>query len=229
MKVLIVGAHGQIGQSIGATLAVEGNEVVGLIRKEEQKAALEVAGVHPAMLDITKASPEELAVLLHDVDATVFAAGAGPGSTAQAKIDVDQNGAVLLANAMELAHIRRTVQISSMGVEVVSESNKPAGMDEVFYRYLLAKANAEEDLRRRDLDWTIVRPGALTNQPAADRVSLQPHTERGSIPRTDVAAVVVELLKTGAAVQQTLELVQGTESIAEAVSVFADPSENPHN
>ena len=98
---------------------------------------------------------------------------------------------------------------------------RPDGVDEVMYAYLVAKLAAEEDLMARSqLDWTIVRPGILTNDAPRGRVELAPEVDRDTIPRADVAAVLAELLRTGNGVHQALGLVSGSTPIPDAVQAL---------
>ena len=84
--------------------------------------------------------------------------------------------------------------------------------------YIAAKTAAEDDLRARDLDWTIVRPGGLTDDPAAGRIRLAPPpVPPGTIPRADVAAVIAALLDHPATRHRTLELTSGPTPIDAAV------------
>ena len=108
------------------------------------------------------------------------------------------------------------LQVSSMG------AGAPAapGSDPIWVAYLDAKTKAEDDLRPRDLDWTIVRPGGLSNTPGLGLVHLVPHTGRGTVPRADVANVLAELLEQRAGLQQTLELVSGPTPISQAVAAW---------
>ena len=155
----------------------------------------------------------DVAALLSGADAVVFAAGAGPGSGVPRKDSVDRGASVLMADAAERAGVRRFVQVSSMG------AGQPPGRDgdEVWAAYITAKTAAEDDLRSRDLDWTILRPGGLTDAPPADRVRLAAApVPRGSIPRADVAGVIVALLDNPGS-HLTLELVSGDSPIDEAV------------
>jgi uncharacterized protein YbjT (DUF2867 family) len=92
------------------------------------------------------------------------------------------------------------------------------GSDEVWTAYITAKSAAEADLRARDLDWTILRPGGLTDAPATGRVRLAPPpVPRGTIPRADVAAVIAALLDHPGTRHQTLELAGGDSPVAVAI------------
>ncbi len=143
---------------------------------------------------------------LDGADAVVFAAGAGPGSGIPRKTTVDRNASVLMADAAEQASVRRFVQISSMGAGAGAGARPRAATDETFAAYLRAKTAAEEDLRRRDLDWTVLRPGGLTNTPGTARLRLAVSVPRGQMSRDDVAAVIVGLVTDARGIGQTLEL-----------------------
>jgi uncharacterized protein YbjT (DUF2867 family) len=118
------------------------------------------------------------------------------------------------ADAAEIAGVRRFVQISSYGLD---RSEDPS-VDETFRIYLKAKTAAEEDLRARDLDWTIVRPAHLTDEPATGLVNLDFHIPPGKVPREEVAAVLVALLDDNDTIGLTLELGRGPTPIDIAIS-----------
>jgi uncharacterized protein YbjT (DUF2867 family) len=158
-----------------------------------------------------------LAAVIQGSDAVIFAAGAGPNSGIPRKDAVDRGGAVLLADAASQAGIRRYLLVSSMGVESVRGGATPEGVGEVFVAYLRAKLAAEDDLRARDLDWTVLRPGSLTDDPAAGTVQLSPDAPRGAVPRADVAAVLVALLDEPRSAGTVLQLIGGPTPVAEAV------------
>jgi uncharacterized protein YbjT (DUF2867 family) len=151
-------------------------------------------------------------------DAVVFAAGAGPGSGIPRKTTVDRDAAILLADAAVIAGVGRYLMISAMGAD---GDTAGSGSDEVFAAYLRAKAAADAALRaRRGLDSTIVRPGLLTDEAGTGRVRVAKSTGRGSIPRADVAAVLVALLDAPATGGVTFELISGDTPIADAVSTL---------
>jgi uncharacterized protein YbjT (DUF2867 family) len=214
MRIVIAGGHGQIALLLSHRLSDRGDSVVGLIRNPAHAAEVVAAGAEPVTADLEAVDAATLAGHLTGADAVVFAAGAGPDSGAARKDTVDRDAAALLAEAAQRAGIRRYLQVSAMGVD-----DAPAG-DEVFAVYLRAKAAAEADLRARDLDWTILRPGGLTNDPAAGTVRLQAHVDSGKVARDDVAAVLVALLDEPRTAGTTLELVGGDTPVADAVAAI---------
>jgi nucleoside-diphosphate-sugar epimerase len=221
MRIVVAGAHGQVARRLGRLLSARGDTVVGIIRNPGHTADLAADGVTAAVLDLESATVDQVAGVLAAADAAVFAAGAGPGSGTARKDTVDRAAAVLLADAAEQAGVRRYVLVSSMGVESVAGGARPEGMDEVFAAYLQAKLAAEDDvLARPGLSTSVLRPGALTDDPGTGRVTLERHVDRGSIPRDDVAAVLVALLDAGRN-GAVVELVSGPTAIDDAVAATA--------
>src|SRR5215469_13254090 len=215
MRVVIAGGHGKIALLLEHLLAGRGDQAVGLIRNPAQAADVRQAGAEAVVCDLEAASAGDVAALLSGAAAVVFAAGAGPGSGAPRKDSVDRAASVLMAGAAERAGVRRFVQVSSMGA---GRPPRP-GTGEVWAAYITAKTAADDDLRARDLDWTILRPGRLTDAPPTGRIRLAPPpVPRGAVPRADVAAVVVALLASPATRDQTLELVGGDTPVAAAVA-----------
>ncbi|MFD8210382.1 NAD(P)H-binding protein [Streptomyces sp. NPDC059695] len=216
MRIVIAGGHGQIALRLERLLSAGGHEVAGIIRRPEQGTDLREAGAEPVVLDLESASVEMVAAVLQGADAAVFAAGAGPGSGADRKDTVDRAAAVLFADAAERAGVRRYVVVSSMG----ADASHPG--DEIFDAYLRAKGAADDEVRSRTaLDWTILRPGSLTNDAGTGMVRLEARTGRGPVPRDDVAAVIAELLETPATAGLTLELISGSVPLSVAVKDMA--------
>jgi nucleoside-diphosphate-sugar epimerase len=209
--VVIAGAHGKIAMRLTRLLVDGGDQVIGLIRNPDHVAEISDAGAKPALCDLEHATVEEVASAIAGARAAVFAAGAGPGSGAARKLTMDRDGAIKLLDAARAARVQRYVIISSVGAE-----NPPAD-DDVFSVYLRAKAEADEAVQRSDADWTILRPGRLTDEPGTGRVRLDSSPFRGEIPREDVAAVLAGLLRGGRGSHRILYVNGGDNPIDEAL------------
>jgi uncharacterized protein YbjT (DUF2867 family) len=210
MNVVIVGGHGKIAMRLSKILAERGDSPRGIIRKTEQADELEEIGAEPIVLDIENV--DDIDDAFAGADAVVFAAGAGPGSGEARKRTMDLGGAVKLIDAAKGAAISRYVIVSSMGAD------HPEAASGTFRAYLEAKADADQALRDSGLDYTIVRPGSLTNDRAEGMVDLAERLgRRGSIPREDVAAVLVAVLDAPNTIGTTFEVLSGSTPIDEAV------------
>ena len=162
MDVVVAGGAGKIGLRLLRLLHQNGHRGRGLIRKEEQTAALRSAGAEPALVDLEAVSVPDLAIAIKGADSIVFAAGAGPGSGEERKWTVDYGAAVKLIEAAQDEGIRRYVIVSSTG----ADDPEATGASGTFAVYLQAKHDADEKLRESGLDYTIVRPGPLTDDGA---------------------------------------------------------------
>ena len=215
MVVAIAGGHGKIGLRLTRLLAERGDRALGLIRNPDHKDHIATEGGTPIVIDLEDSDAGALAKAIAECDAVVFAAGAGPGSGAERKLTMDRNGAILLIEAAREAGVERYLMVSSMGADAGH-----AG-DEVFDVYLRAKGEADAALAASGLDFTIVRPGRLTDSPGAGRVRLAPSVERGEISRDDVAAVLAASLAEPATIGKTFELVSGEDPIERALAALA--------
>ena len=214
-RIVVAGGHGKIASHFIRMSAARGDVPVALVRRAEHTDEVASWGAQPEVLDLENATLDEVARVVTGATAVIFAAGAGPGSGVARKDSVDRGAAVLLADASERAGVRRFIQISAFGAgEPVA-----AGADETWTAYIEAKSAAEEDLRiRPGLDWTILRPGLLTDDEPTGAVSLtRPPLARGSVTRADVAAVLIALLDAPATAGMTLMLTEGSTPIADAV------------
>ena len=158
--------------------------------------------------DIENLDADAVARSIAGVDAVVFAAGAGPGSGAERKWTMDYGGAAKLMRA----GVTRYVIVSAMGA-----ADPPAEGGDVFGEYLRAKAKADRELAASGLDYTIVRPGGLTDDPGTGRVSVGARLDRGQIPRDDVTAVLLAVLDEPATIAKAFDLVSGDTPIDEAI------------
>lgn len=214
MEVAIAGGHGKTALLLGRSLVEAGHGVRGLIRNPDHGDDLHAAGVEPVLCDLESAADHEVRAALGGAEAIVFAAGAGPGSGAERKQTMDLGGAVKLIDAAKETGIRRYLMISSRG----AGNPPPPGEGDVFGEYLRAKAAADQALEASGLEYTIIRPGGLTDDPPTGRVQLGSAFEAGSIPRADVAAVLQSCLFLPHTIDWTFDVISGETPIEEALA-----------
>jgi uncharacterized protein YbjT (DUF2867 family) len=212
VRVAIAGAHGQIAHHLTRLLVARGDVVVGLIRNPDHASDIRALGAEPAICDLEQARAEQVAVAIAGADAAVFAAGAGPGSGAERKLTMDRDGAIRFLDAAVHVEAARFLIVSAVGAEA-----PPAG-DDVFSVYLRAKAAADRAVIASDRDWTVVRPGHLTNEPGTGRVRIDVEPFRGDIAREDVAAVLAALLPDSRRSRQTIYVNGGETPVAQAIA-----------
>jgi uncharacterized protein YbjT (DUF2867 family) len=211
MDIVVAGGHGQVARRLLKLLADRGHTARGLIRNREHAADLAAVGAVPVLADLE--NDATLDEHVKGADAVVFAAGAGPGSGPARKRTVDLGGAVKLADAARATGVRRYVMVSSIGAD------RPAAAGESMRPYLEAKAEADAYLQASGLDWTIVRPGSLTDDPGTGRVRVSTELGGGGpVTRDDVAAVLAATLTAENTVRVTFELFAGETPIDEAVA-----------
>jgi uncharacterized protein YbjT (DUF2867 family) len=210
MDVLVIGGHGKIALRLLRLLARDGHRGRGVIRKAEQAGDLEAAGAEPVLCDLELG--DDLRPHLGGADAIVFAAGAGPGSGPERKRTVDYGTAVASMEAASDAGVARYVIVSSIGTHDVD------GAPEAMQPYLLAKRDADDALKRSGLDWTIVKPGHLTDAPGTGRVRVsRTFGGRDAVPRDDVALVLLACLQEPNTVGVDFELFEGDVPALEAL------------
>jgi cytosine deaminase len=214
MRVAIAGGHGQIALRLAGLLSQRGDEVVALIRNPNQADDVRQAGAEAAVVDLEHASVDDVAQAIAGCDAVVFAAGAGPGSGPERKETMDYGGAAKLIAAAKQAGVGRYVIVSSMGADPDTHG------DDTFSVYQRAKGRADEAVRASGLDWTVVRPGGLTNDAGTGNVNLSDSVPRGRVTRDDVAAVLAAVLDSPNTIGKTVELVGGDTPVAEAVAAI---------
>jgi uncharacterized protein YbjT (DUF2867 family) len=211
--VAIAGGHGKIAMLLGGLLVGRGDSVRGLIRNPDQEEDLRAVGIEPVLCDLERDG--DVAAAVRGSDAVVFAAGAGPGSGDARKSTMDRGGAVKLIDAAKAEGISRYLIVSSMGAEKAPEDGA-----EGFGAYLRAKFEADEALRASGLDYTVVRPGGLTDDPGTGLVTIAEDTGRGQIPRADVAAVLAACLDTPGTIGKSFDLITGTTPIPDALATL---------
>lgn len=212
MNVLVVGANGQIGQKIVQQIQEsDEHSVVAMVRKNEQKERLEKEGVE-AILANLEDSVDNLANALSGIDSIIFTAGSGGSTGADKTLLIDLDGAIKMMEAAEQAGVERFLLISAIGAD-----NRETWSEEI-KSYYVAKYYADKALERSSLNYTIIRPGALVNEPGTGKVWAGTDFEYGKIPREDVARVVVASLVAEPTYRKAFNLLSGDTGIKEAVN-----------
>lgn len=213
-RVAIVGGSGKVARRLIPLLLERGVEPVALARRDEQLDALAAMGATARRLDIESATADDFVAALDGCDAVVFSAGGGADGDVDRKRAVDLEGSLKSVEAARALGIDRFVQVSAMGVDASADTSRgPA-----WVAYVNAKRDADVSLRESQLAWTILRPGALTDDEPTGRITLGRTVERGSIPRADVAAVIDACLANPETVGCQWELVGGETAIDDAIA-----------
>jgi nucleoside-diphosphate-sugar epimerase len=212
-RIAIVGGHGQVARHLIHVLRRSDHTPVALVRNEDYRAELEERGAEVRLLDIERQGAGDFAAAFEGCDAVVFAAGGGPDGNIERKRTVDLEGSLKSIEGARQAGITRFVQISAIGVD----DPLPADTSDVWRAYVEAKRDADAALRTSSLDWTILRPGRLTDDPATGLVSLGADVTRGDVTRADVAAVVAAVLDVDSTIGKQWNLVNGDTPVNEAV------------
>jgi uncharacterized protein YbjT (DUF2867 family) len=212
-RIAVVGGHGKVARHLHPLLAAAGHRPVALVRREEYRAELEGKGAEVRLLDVEGEDAAGFAEAFEGCHAVVFAAGGGPDGNIERKRTVDLEGSLKSIEGARRAGISRFVQVSAIGVD----APLPPDTDPVWRAYVEAKRDADAALRSSGLDWTIIRPGRLTDDPPTGLVALGPDVERGQVPRADVAAVLAAVIDTGGGIGAQWDLVSGETPIDEAV------------
>jgi uncharacterized protein YbjT (DUF2867 family) len=212
VKVLVAGAHGKTARRLVRMLVEDGHEVRGLVRNEKQMPDVEADGADPLLVDLEEEGVGAVGRAVDGCDAVIFAAGAGPGSGAARKETMDYGGAVKLVEAAEQHNARRYLMLSSMG------AGDPEDGSEAMRPYLRAKARADERLQESGLDYTIIRPGSLTDEEEAGKIEAEESLgRRGEISRADVARTFAEALEAKNTYRKKFEILAGNTPIREAL------------
>ena len=212
-RIAVVGGHGNVARHLHPLLVAAGHTPVALVRREEYRAELEGQGAEVRLLDVEGEDAAGFAAAFDGCHAVVFAAGGGPDGNIERKRTVDLEGSLKSIEGARRAGIYRFVQVSAIGVD----APLPPDTEAVWRAYVEAKRDADEALRASGLDWTIIRPGRLTDAPPTGLVALGPDLERGEVPRADVAAVLAAVIDTGGGIGAQWDLVSGETPIDEAV------------
>lgn len=211
-KIFIIGAAGKVGLHLVSLLANRGHQPMAMHRNPEQATELRDLGGTPVTGDLLELDAESLAGLMAGSDAVVFSAGAGGKGGMEMTNAIDGRGLELAVAAAKHAGIQRFLLVSAF-----PEAGRGKQMPERFENYMSVKKLADVHLAESGLDWVILRPGTLVDNAGAGKVRLGAAIPYGDVPRSDVAAVLAELLDTPQVNRIIIELTQGNTAVAAAV------------
>lgn len=208
MQIFLAGAHGGVGQILGKLLVEGGHKVQGLIRQQSQQSDLEIVGVEAVLGDLNDNNLEKY---LKEAEVVIFAAAGSPGQ----EQSVDHLGVARLVQAAQARGVRRYLLLSALG------AHAPSSWGKTYQNYLQAKADGEQAVKISGLDWTIIRPGSLTDEPGKGSVeiSTQPGGY-GSIAREDVANVLAKVVDASNTIGTTFEVYGGSTPIDHAIDAL---------
>lgn len=212
MKVFLIGAAGGVGHRLARLLSDRGDAVTGMFRNPAQSETVAGSGATPLTGDLVTDSMQDLAAKMGGHDAVVFSAGAH-GTGRDLTTAIDGKGLEKAADAAALAGVSRFVLVS-----VFPDAGRGREPNEGFEHYIKVKKTADVYLTRTGLEWLIVRPGTLLDEPGTGRVTAGPAIEYGNVPRNDVAAFIDAALHEPALSHAIIELTTGDTPVADAVT-----------
>jgi uncharacterized protein YbjT (DUF2867 family) len=214
-RVFVIGAAGKVGTRLVNNLRRSAHNVVALHRQQEQALAISEMGAQPVFGNLIELDSAELARSMAGSDVVIFSAGAG-GAGIELTNAIDGRGLETAVRAAELAGVRRFVLISAFP-EALRGTETSAG----FENYMRVKKEADVFLASSKLQWVILRPGTLVDNPGTGKVRAGLAIPYGEIPRDDVAAFLAALIDCPGISQQIIELTKGTAPINLAVSTLS--------
>ena len=208
---LIFGATGAVGGLLAGLLVERGDEVTALVRRPEQQQSLAARGIRSILGDLAALTVDDLVGAFAGRDVIVYSAGSNGGAR-DVTTAIDGEGVRRASEAARIAGVRRFVLVS-----VMPESWRERDLEDAVEYYFAVKKRAEVALTRADLDWVILRPSLLTDEPGRGRICLGPAQLHDSITRHDVAATLAEIVHQPGIRRRILEVNAGRTPIAEAV------------
>lgn len=202
-SIFVIGAAGKVGRRLVPRLIKEGHRVTALYRRPEQEEDLKKLGAVPVFGSLTELSVEELAQKMKGSDEIVFSAGAG-GASIELTTAIDKDGLEKAVQAAQKADVKRFILVSAY-----PKSWREELYAQVFEHYMHVKKEADTYLAESSLDWVILRPVALTDEPGVGRVRAGLSVPNGSIRRDDVADFIVAVIGKTTLSHRIIELVGG--------------------
>lgn len=212
--VTIIGGHGKVALHAARILSEAGAQVYSVVRNPDHEADVHEAGATPVVADIETLDVDGLREVLRGSGTVIFAAGAGGGSP-ERTYAVDRDAAIRSIDACVAEEIQRYVMVSYQG----AREDHGVPEDSAFFPYAESKAAADTHLRDSGLDWTILGPGKLTEEPGQGTIGVGDDVrEDRATSRVDVAAVAAAVLRRPDTIDRTIEFTDGDTPIGEALT-----------
>ncbi|HET7627786.1 MAG TPA: SDR family oxidoreductase [Bacillales bacterium] len=213
MKVLVIGANGNVGRKVVPILHECGHEAKAMIRDETQKENLDPRA-EVVVADLEK----DFGHALEGCDAVIFTAGSGAHTGPDKTELVDRRGAMKAIDEAKKHGVHKFLMVSSMNADT------PENGPEHMRHYYKAKGDADDYLRASGLDYTIVRPGRLSHAPGTGKieaaVKIADRSRKRDIPREDVARVMVHALKHDPLGERVFEILSGDTPVDKALEAL---------
>lgn len=209
-RTIVFGGHGKIALRLARLLTAGGGQVSAVIRNRDHEADVRAAGADPVLGDVQRLSTEQIAELVRGHDAVVWSAGAGGGNPART-YSVDRDAAIRSMDAAARAGVPRYVMVSYFG----AGPDHGIALDNPFFHYAESKAAADAHLRSTELDWTVLGPSKLTEEPATGKIGVG--TARSEVSRDNTAHVVRAVLSRPDTAGRTIEFNDGDTPIDQAL------------
>ncbi|WP_406236282.1 NAD(P)H-binding protein [Isoptericola jiangsuensis] len=215
-QVFIVGAAGKVGRSLAQQASARGHRVLALHRAQQQAAELTALGARPVQGDLLQLDVAALAALMKGCDVVVFSAGAGGKGGASMTDAIDGRGLELAVSAAQAAAVPRFLLVSAF-----PEAGRGKHLSDTFENYMVVKKRADVHLAESPLDWVILRPGTLTDEPGTGRVRAGLAIPYGNIARADVAATLLALIEHPQLRRCIIELTEGETPVFDALQALS--------
>jgi len=208
---LVIGASGQIGKKLIKIMRESGINVRAMIRDPSQTKTFETMGAEVVIADLEA----DFSFAFEGCDSVIFTAGSGATTGFDKTLLIDLWAAIKTIHYAADQNVKRFIMVSSRGAE------NPDNGPERIKPYLVAKHAADFVLLQSQLDYTILQPGRLTDDPGTSHIQTQrpENATEQKISRDDVAACIVYCLQHEHTIGASIELFKGDLSIEGALSV----------
>lgn len=210
-RVLIIGANGKVGRILTDKLSSSGMSPTAVIRRESQKKYFDQRNIETRIADLED-RVDSLANVIAGMDAVVFTAGSGGDTGLDKTLTVDLDGAVKSMEAAKKTGVLRYILVSG-----IHAGDRNAFQDSPIKSYYIAKHYADRLLMFMELDYTILRPGRLLDEPGSGKITITNPAESRGVPREDVAEFARLVLINDNTIGKAIEFNQGATPIEEVV------------